>query len=459
VKSKRLVALEARRDALKTALDAADELVIERAQALSDDELQTYEANEKELGEVAGDIKKIVDRENTITRSIELGDSLGSAVDKGKGRQGEGADEDGLIYREAERDSTPLLDIWRAQTQLDPDSIDRVRKHNEFMAKKIDILRASDRSDFGGLIVPEYATNEFAEHAREQRGFLNSLPSRPLTKGIIVIGRSVEGAEVGAHVENSPFAENDIETEPLTLTAKTIAGVAEVSIESVEFGTLEESVLFGDLIAAYAEKFDYQAFWGTGANGQHKGIFVPGQGYQRFSGATIDTFRDMYGACLQGAAQIRSVDKRIATHVVMSSARWYSLIAATDLDGRPLISMPMSAPVNVGGATSAGFAPITFAGLNVVVDDNIVDGGDDDRIVIYRAAEFVLREQNGGNPTTIRVDQAKASQGTVQFIARGFSIFSGERRPKSVVIIDDMPEPTFALSATDESGFSIIESS
>jgi hypothetical protein len=78
------------------------------------------------------------------------------------------------------------------------------------------------------------------------------------------------------------------------------------------------------------------------------------------------------------------------------------------------------------------------------VDDNIVpNAGTDDAIVIYRAAEYVLREQNGGNPATLRVDQAKAAQGTVQFIARGFSIFSAARRPKSTTIVEDMPEPAF----------------
>jgi len=438
-RTRRIQAAEARRDAIMAELGTLDDAVLERNSDLTDEERPGYEALETELTDVTTNLQRMMEREQAVERSRALAAELGTLPPAG----GRADPEAGAIYRSNyEGPHDPLMDVWRAQTQNDPDAQDRIRRHNERMIERVSILRASDRGDFGGLIIPEYATDDFAEVAREMRSFLNSLTSRPLTRSPVVVPIGNVGASAGTPAaENTAYVTADISSTPLTLTARTVAGVAEVSVEAVEFGTLETPILFGDMISAYQEHFDYQAFHGTGNNNTHLGVFNTPDG-NFVHGGSVDDFRATYEAVLRAAAEIRSVDKRTPTHVCMSSLRWYSLMASTDDQGRPLMAMPSSFPSNVGGGAESR----VFAGLSVVVDDNIIPtGGGDENILVYRASEAVLREQNGGNPATIRVDQAKAAQGTVIFVARGFSIFSMGRRPKSFCIIGDVPEPTFGV--------------
>lgn len=446
MKTKRILALEARRDAIGAELGKLDDLVLERGADLDGDEKDSYDAFEAELATVAADLKRQYERESLVNESLAMGATVGAGRPAAK----PGPAEDEPIYRaDYAGDNDPLMDVWRAQTQNDPDAQTRIRRHNDLMVKTgVQILRASGRSDFGGLVVPEYAIADFAEIAREQRAFLNSLNSRPLTRSPVVVPLGSVGATMGTpSAENIAYSTANVASTALTLTARTVAGVAEVSVEAVEFGTLETPILFGDMISAYQERLDYQCLHGDGNNSTHLGLFAT-PSIQTLDGSGVSSFQETYAACLQAAAQVRTVDKRTATHVLMSSMRWYSLQAATDGYGRPLMADTTTFPQNVGGSVPGR----VFAGLQVVVDDNIIaTNGDDTNIVVYRAQELVLREQNGGNPATIRVDQAKAAQGTVQFIARGFSIFSAGRRPKSVCVIEDLPEPTFPLPPVDES--------
>lgn len=451
-KSKRVLALEARRDTLNAELGRLDDAVIERGAELDETEQATYDAHSAELEQVNGDLRTIIQREQQIDESRRLGNELGGAANRNDGKQG---DDDDAIYRADDFTGPgPLMDIFRAQAAQDPEAIERVRKHNDFMAKKINLLRASDRADFGGLLVPEYATSDYVLMPRGGRAFLDSLNSRPLTRGTIIIGRqTVKARAASPAAENIAYITTDVANEPLTLTAKTIAGVVEVSVEAVEFNQLEEPVLFADLTEAYNEEFDRQAFWGSGAAGEHLGLFTGAQGFTELDGAGVTTYRETYAMLVQGAAAIHTSLKKPATHAVMSSARFFSLAGATDSQGRPLLALNGSAPSNVAGQVPNLTDPtqgLVIAGLRIVVDDAILEAdGDDTRVVVYRAPEFVLREQQNGRPTTIRVDAAKAAQGTVQFIARGFSIYSAARRPGAVVIFENLPEPTFPLEPTE----------
>ncbi len=140
----------------------------------------------------------------------------------------------------------------------------------------------------------------------------------------------------------------------------------------------------------------------------------------------------------EAASKIRGQDKRMATHVLMSSARWFALMSAMDSEGRPLMGFQGSAPSNVGGTSIGG---PTFAGLNVIVDDNVVKTGEDDTFMAVIAAPSLYLAES--TPKQLVCDCVVAHTGSARYVLRSFMAFSAEVRPKSVTIIQDLTPPEF----------------
>lgn len=420
MKTRRILALEAKRDALATQLTQLDDAVIERGADLTDIERTDYDAWESELKEVSDDLTRLVEREARVGASVALGATLGNdAVNRDNGKISGGD----AIYREQDVNRA-LVDLYNSR-KGDLGAAQRVAAHNE------SIERASVVADIPGLVIPGFLTDKFVGIAKEGRPFLNSLPSENLTQGVITIPRQLTDVSVDSHTENVAFATADMSTEELTLKAKTVGGVAETSLESVTYGTLEGNILVKRLIENYHDRLDYLAFHGNSAN-THQGVFHT-SGVLTLNASGADTFKELYEAIFQAATAVRSAIKKNATHVAMSGAQWGRIAGATDDQGRPLVGFSYSAPQNVGGSAVVP----SFAGLQVVVDDNIVASAAtpvDDKIVVYRADEYILREANGGNPQTVDTDNKLAS-GTVQYVAYGFSIFSAAARPEATNIV------------------------
>lgn len=443
-----LVRLRERRDALvQTNTDLLTRAASEDRDELSESEQVSFdEAN----GEIERLNARIADLEALEARNA-VAAALSVATDETLQRNGVRVErvEDPLIYR-ADGEHDPIRDLLLAANE-DSDARERLARHRaQAVAADQFLQRASATGDLGGLVVTEYLLSEFAEIRREGRPFANICRNLPLTTFSRIIGKQTDGAVMGTptgsgptYGENQDYPTDDIESDPITVSAKTIAGYVEASVESVDFGVLDTTLVWQDVISAYFQMLDTRLIHGSGTNAQHLGVLAtPNIGGLSYSGPAIteaqDHFQVMHSLVLQAAGQVQSAVKRPATHVVMSSLRWYSLASATDLDGRPLLGFAGSAPSNVAGQ----FEGRGFAGLPVVVDDNLVSGSDT-KVLVVRAPELLLWERNGGAPATIRVDQAKATKGIVQFIGRGYSAFTGERYPDAVNVIDTLPTPVF----------------
>lgn len=438
--SKRLEAMQKRQVELKDLLDEYDDQIVERGSDLDEPEQRAYDAAAEELTTVIETIGELTEREARIAEANKLSVATGERTEK---RQ---SDDASSPYT-ADGEHNELADMLRRE-QGDPDAAARLQVHErDPHALKV---RATTTGDLGGLVVPKYAVDDYAKIVREKRPFADTLTSRRLTHLTTIIPRQTAGVEIGTSgsggSETGAFPSNDIEADDdLTVTARRLAGVAEVGQMGLDFSAIDAPSVYAEMFEVYAERLNYRLWHGTGLNGQHRGVFNT-SGLGGSDGSDLESFAAYWAAINSAKWQVHAAIKASATHVAMSSARWAMLSGALDTSGRPLLGFGYSAPQNVGGE---GDRP-SFCGLPVVVDDSIIEGGlpaNDTNVVVYSAPELRLWEQNNGVPTTIKADQPKADHGVVQFIAYGYSAFTAERRPQAVHVIEDLPLPVEMLPA------------
>lgn len=435
MKTKRILALEERRDALVRKLEEMDDVVIERGSDLNETEQATYDAHSTELSEVTNDLKTLVERAALVDESTKLGNSLGAATNANGGR---------LIVREADKQ------IYRADDVSSPNFFaDLIRSKNGFgdasqrITQHMEIERTgATSSDLAGIVVPRYTT-DLVDIAREGRPFLNVLRNAPVTSASVILPRvTTGGATAAQNGENVAFATASLDTEEVTVNTVTVAGYTDVSVQAVEFGALPQDWIMQQLLADLYTRMDYYALNGLGTSGQPEGLFEA-DGTNVVDADSVSAFAEHYAAVVQAASLIRTNQFVTPTHVVMSPARWYALLSATDADGRPLAGILGSSPVNVGGNTQVQGG--VFAGLPVVVDQNVVRSGEDDTFMgVVHAPSIWFAEST---PVRLVCDCVVGHTGTVRFILRAYMQFSAEIRPKAVTIIQDLTVPEFPTLA------------
>lgn len=444
MRNPRIEALEQRRDALKTQLDELDNAVIERSADLNDEERATYEAAEAEIARCSEQLEKLIKREQDINRSRELSASLGDATNANSGKPGMPGvtiEPDGPIYREGGEHNF-FLDVYRAKS--DSKAAYRLEKHTE-----INIERASATSDLGGLIVPEYLINKYQPLAVTRRAFLNTLVGTPsygqLTSASAIIAKETTGPGMGAQSsENTSFSTANWASTPVTLTAATVGGYADLSIQSIQLGQVRPDRLFAEMLSRYYQDQDRQALWGSGSSGEVEGVFLA-DGTQTVNGGyTVTGFAEHYGVVQEAASKIEINDERDAQYVLMTPARWRSLLSASDSDGRPIAGMNGTFPSNVGAYVD-GAGQRWFGGLRVVVTNKVQKSGEDDTVMAVYNTDFAYFEES--SPQSLTADQVVAHTGTVRYVTWGYMMFSPEIRVNSLCLIQNLGEPAFPAGA------------
>lgn len=430
MKTKRIIALEARRDEIVRQMDELDELVITRGSALNDDEQAKYNAFDNDLTETTSELEKLVKRAAMVEGSLKLGAELGQ-VPTGGAR----VTSDEQIYRADQPDTNFFLDLVRSK-QGNRDANERMHRH-------LDIVRAAATSaELAGVVVPRYTT-DLVGVAREGRPFLNTLQSRPVLGMTTIVPRVVTAPTVAAQAtENTAFDTTALDTEEVSITTTTVAGYTDLSVQAIDFGVLDQNWVMQELLSALYQKMDYYALNGLGTGAQPEGLFEA-DNTNVVDADSVSGFAEHYATVIQAASLIRKNDFRTATHVVMSPERWYALLSSTDSEGRPLAGILGSSPVNVGGNTQVQGG--VFAGLPVVIDQNVVRTGEDDTFMgVYHAPAIWFAE----SPTTQLVcDCVVGHTGTVRFILRAYMQFSAEVRPKATTIVQDLTVPEFPTLA------------
>lgn len=445
--SPRIDVLAARRDEIAARLEELDNAVIARSTDLEGDEATEYAALEVELPAVIAEHGKLVGRANVIADSVDVNVRTGVSpkpvtipAQANRGDQPEAVYHRGGGYN-------PFADLY-AMKEGDSEAAARVMTHNRANAERFRLEagvhgRATTTGTLSGLVVPNYLIDDYATSARPGRPFADAIGSRPLTHFSTVIGVTSAGTSAAnTSAEGGSYVQTDFGTSPLAVQAYTVGGYSELSVEAVEFGAFSGESLFTDLDAAYARQVDYYLFHGASANNQVPGIYSTSAGMVLTSATSATSgAAELWAKVIETESGIAESIFEDPTVIVMSPKRWYRILSELDSDKRPIFGVRDSSPVNVQGVFDTGKS---FAHLPVITDANIyLASSADTRVIVCKQSELRLLEQNGGRPTHIVVDQAKASQGLVQFIARGFIGFTALRRPKATGIIYGLPVPTF----------------
>jgi HK97 family phage major capsid protein len=330
-----------------------------------------------------------------------------------------------------------VADAFRAEFASDYEARDRIQRSQA----EVKAEYRSTTGNFGGLVVPQYLTSQFAPILRAGRPFLNAVSSLPLPGDgmTITVPRGNTGVSVAAQetqntaVSNTTYAETD-----LTVPVRTYAGQQVVSRQSIDRGTGIGEILMADLVSAYATKLDADAINGAGSAGTHYGVInttsVQTAAWTGTTGASLVT------AIHNGIGKVNTSRLAAADLIVMHPRRWAWLCAQSDTAGRPLVNINgYNGQNQVGQGVAAGLDAVgDIAGVPVISDANvpIVLGAstDEDRIIITRRADSILME-DAGAPMGLRFEEVLGSSLSVQMVLFGYSAFTAGRYPVASCVL------------------------
>lgn len=453
---------------LKRALDRKASIVarrleidnecIERSIDLGDhDSHDEYAALEAELPKVCELIETLGASEQLIARSLVVGVAAGVSAEVAPAVEAISAPtvihaeptkapKPELIYRAQESEFNPLADL-HAMQRGDSAAAGRIFAHNAENAHRVRlegerIDRATTTALLGGLVIPEYLVNDLVPYVSEGRQLANVVTRRPLTRLTTTLPAVTSAAAMGMVAsEGTAYTSANYGTAGRDIVAKTVGGYVDVSVESLQFGSLDQGAVFIDLFRDYNKIIERQIFNGADASGEVEGIFnADGLNSVTATSATSGA-AELHAKVVEAASKVHTAIEEEATYVVMSSIRWYKLLSEVGTDKRPLLGMTDGQYFNALGQATA---MRTFGNLPVILSNAIYNGitSGDTKVVVTKASDLWLLEANNGIPTNI-VAEPLVKNGLVTFAARNFIGFTAERRPGATTVITGLPVPTF----------------
>jgi HK97 family phage major capsid protein len=249
----------------------------------------------------------------------------------------------------------------------------RLQRHmKEMQVERRDMTTSA--TDGGEFVPPAHLQDRWAELARSSRIYANVIPSlgAPPAKSFTLPKVTTGTLTAIVDGENAAISEQDAVTAELTFNTKTIAGMVDLSIQSLDFSTpgLDE-VVASDLARDYATKLDVQLLNGTNANGQVQGVLQNSNVESVTYTDATPTVAELYSKLADAVQRVATLRFAAAEAIFMHPRRWGWITAAADTAGRPLI--PPVAPQNAGGTfgiTDQG-AVGSLQGLPVFLDANL----------------------------------------------------------------------------------------
>jgi HK97 family phage major capsid protein len=415
-RTRRIAALEERRDAIARELAALDDLVIERGSDLTDDERSGYEAHELELASIAKDLEKLVAREETIARSIELGGRLTGNGGRRDLHVHTGAGEvSGSNFREF------FGNVLRYKLNGDPEAAAYIARSNE---EQREILRATGTGDLPGIVIPNYES-AVTVPVEAGRRFLNTLNRRDVTSEVVHVPTvDAEIAPGFQGTQNTAFTEVSYGTGDATYTTRTLGAFADVSVQAIDFSSLDPATILNELQRGYNRNVEQQAIRGTVDNATNLLGIVNTVGVGSVDGSAIADGAALWEAI--GSAFADVDDDQMSDEVphVLVSRRTWNALKHTMTAEHPILSFGFGAQVG----NARGVQGIYDVGdYRFVVTNNVKDADGTDRAVVYLPDRVWFYEGNGGRLLTITDVISQASEGTVRVVARNYVNFPGVR--------------------------------
>ena len=342
-------------------------------------------------------------------------------------------------YR-ADSDHDFLSDAIAAKFGGDSAAADRLaRARDEALAEY-----RSTSGNFGGLVVPQYLTEQFAPTLASGRPFLEAVTkvALPAAGMNMVIPRGATSTGVAAQttegtaVTNQTFTESD-----LTVPVRTFAGQQVVSRQSIDRGTGIAGILLADLYQQYATKVNVSAISGDGTAGGHWGILsTTSVQTAAWGGAGSTTGASLVAAIHNGLGKINAARYAAADLIVMHPRRWAWLCAQSDSSARPLVAIEGYNSFNaVGAGVAAGYGYVgSIAGVKVICDAGIPTNTgaatNQDTIVITRSQDVLFME-DGSAPIGLTLNEVAAASLNVTMVTYGYSAFTAGRYPVATCVL------------------------
>ncbi|SMF86098.1 phage major capsid protein [Streptomyces sp. Amel2xC10] len=392
-----------------------------------DDELRQLDERISELSEEA-------ERSRTITEGA-------AAVKRAKARV-ETVNEARTYVRGNGR--SYLQDLAKVQLNMDTDgqARDRLQRHAQDVASEQEYRDLNRTDGNGGYAVPPlWLMNQFIEVARAGRAYANLALSQPLPGGTdsINIPKVATGTTTATQTsDNGAVSETDLTDTFITAPVRTIAGQQDVAIQLLDQSPVSfDEVVFRDLTADYATKLDLQVISGSGMSGQVTGVRATGSIETVTYTSATPTVAQLYSKIADAVQRVHTLRFMPPTAIVMHPRRWAYLLAATDNNGRPLVTPDAGNPQNniaTLGAVAAEQVVGQMHGLPVITDPNMPTtvgaGTNQDVVHIVRASDLLLYES--GIRSRVLPDVGSGTL-TVRLQVYGYLAFTAARYPKSIV--------------------------
>ena len=418
------------RDASQEAVEAILALAEEEGRSeMTADETEKFDAARAELREIDDKIAGLQAREIDLVDLASRSEKAAEARKEVLPMNIKVVSEEKTYRADSEHDF--LSDAIAAKFGNDSAASDRLaRARDEALSEY-----RSTTGNFGGLVVPQYLTEQFAATLASGRPFLEAVTKVALpAQGMnMVIPRGATSTGVAAQTTEGTAVNNQTMTESdLTVPVRTFAGQQVVSRQSIDRGTGIGGILLADLYQQYATKVNVSAISGDGTAGGHWGILnttsVQTAGWVGTTGASL------VAAIHNGLGKVNASRYAAADLIVMHPRRWAWLCAQSDSSLRPLVAIEGYNSFNASGAgMAAGYGPVgSIAGVPVVTDagipTNLGAATNEDRIIITRKADVLFME-DGSAPIGLTLNEVAAASLNVTMVTYGYSAFTAGRYP------------------------------
>jgi HK97 family phage major capsid protein len=268
--------------------------------------------------------------------------------------------------------------------------------------------RALNRTDgTGGFFVPPaWLLDDYAGVPRAGRPFVEGLRQIPLPAGTdsINVPKILTGTATAVQTaDNAAVQSTDLTDGSVNAPVRTIAGQQDLALQLLEQSPIAfDEIVFADLTADYWFQCETQAFSGSGAAGQVKGILnASGIGTTTYTDAT-PTVPELYPKVAGGLSAARTARKMPIDAGWIHPSRYYWIQAAVDSQSRPLVVPQIQGPFNAvgalsgepGGGSGADVPLRMLAPLNVSdgIPNNLGAGTNEDRVVLTRMGDHLWFE-------------------------------------------------------------------
>ena len=420
-------------DALQTDLDDAVAEVERTKGALEQAERVTRAAEQHTVVEPAADVK------TEVRSSVHEAAKSTGAVEARVVREEH-------VYR---KDTQGFLADVVSAYRGNIGALQKLERHNMqmrdlgFNIEKRDVTTSDPGA--AGFLPPIYMAEAWAELPRGGRPFADKVRKMPLppTGMTVSIPKVQSGVSVASqNGENTAISETDADSQTVTASVRTIAGLNDMSLQAFERTAPGwDMIVAQDLRAAYDAELDRQLLNGTGASGQHKGIrVVSGVNTVAYTDAT-PTAQELHPKLYDAIQKIATNRFKQATHLI-GHPRRSAWLASNLSTAFPLLQQ--GGLMQAVGQQDGGFTKV-IAGIEWIDDPNVgtlLGAGTEDEIYAVYMPDFILMEDT---PRFEVFRDVLSGTGEARLRLWSYSAFASERQASAISIISGtgLIAPTF----------------